>query len=168
MGIYFGGEKGGGERTWPNFAMVLSGLTVSSSERKVREVSYCSIQPPGFRWLGIHCQLVLFIQRKFWAGIHARVRLLVESWPVRHASVQRAQVYEVEIVPLECPVVVEVFNFEADVGWDPVGLDGGEVGADDGGGGEFICEVYGPDAGACSEIKDFLASGLACEFITRL
>ena len=58
---------------------------------------------------------------------------------------------EVEVVGREGPGLGEVVDLEFEVGRNHLGLDGGEVGCDDAGGGVGVGEVDGPDAsaGAC-------------------
>jgi hypothetical protein len=38
--------------TGPNLAMALSGVTEPSSDVNTTDISNCSIQAPGFKWLG--------------------------------------------------------------------------------------------------------------------
>lgn len=58
---------------------------------------------------------------------------------------------EVELAFGEGPRLRAVVDLEAEVGWDPVGLDGGDVCGDYLGVGVFVCEVDGLGRGLVSE-----------------
>ena len=84
--------------------------------------------------------------------------LLVERRPVAQGAEEAADVDEVEGCfggegPGHGGTVVD---FELQVGRHVGGLDGGEVGADDGGAGVLVGEVDGPDAGAGADVEDLV------------
>lgn len=88
------------------------------------------------------------------AGLGVGIGLLEEEVPVGDAAEELADVDEVEVVGREGPGEADVVDFEAAVGRDPLGLDGRQVGAGDGGGGILVGHVDGPDAGAGAAVED--------------
>lgn len=49
-----------------------------------------------------------------------------------------------------------IFNLESKVGWDPCGLDGGDVCAGDFGFWVLVGEINGPNAATCADIENSL------------
>lgn len=85
------------------------------------------------------CRLVVVLHVA--AGLATPEGLAVEGGPVDDGSDHAADVDEIERVVFPSPGEVGVVDLELDVGWDPGGLDGGDIGADDLGVGEFVAKV---------------------------
>lgn len=79
------------------------------------------------------------------ARLAASVSVLVEGKPVLDGTAEPTDVDEVEEVRLVGPFLVVVVDLETDVGRNPAGLDGRDVGADDVAVGERIGEVDCPE-----------------------
>lgn len=77
------------------------------------------------------------------AGGAAAEGLLEEAVPILDGTEEVADVDEVEVVVLPGPRQGGVVDLEPDVGRDPLGLAGREIGADDVGGGELVGKVTG-------------------------
>lgn len=77
------------------------------------------------------------------AGGAAAEGLLEEAVPILDGAEEVADVDEVEVVVLPGPRQGGVVDLEPDVGRDPFGLAGREVGADNIGGGELVGKVTG-------------------------
>lgn len=92
------------------------------------------------RILGLHLDVGLHVLEPP-AGLQRGVHLPVQLGPVADGAVQGAHVDEVEGVGLEGPVELGVFDLEAQVWGDPVGLGGCDVDADDFGGWVFVSDV---------------------------
>lgn len=107
------------------------------------------------------------------AGLDVAEGLAVQLAPVVDAAVQVAHVDEVELVRLEGPVELGVVDLEAAVGRDPAGLHGGDVKAQDFGGGVLVGHIaanalemvdlrmgsryeHGPDTRTGPNIENFL------------
>jgi hypothetical protein len=75
------------------------------------------------------------------AGLGVCVGLLEKKVPVGYAAEQLADVYKVKVVWGPRPFQRHVVNLKVAVGRDPLGLDGGEVGAGDGRGGVLVGHV---------------------------
>ncbi|RBQ99468.1 hypothetical protein VDGD_20079 [Verticillium dahliae] len=80
--------------------------------------------------------------------------LAEKGGPVLDGAPEGAGVDKVKVVAGPGPRKGGIIDLEADVGRHPGGLDGGEVGADDLGGGELVAGVYGPDARAGAQVED--------------
>lgn len=77
------------------------------------------------------------------SGFEVCVDAGVEFGPRGDGAVEAPDVDEVELSFGEGPGLRAVVDLEAEVGWDPVGLDGGDVCCDYLGVGVFVCEVDG-------------------------
>lgn len=75
------------------------------------------------------------------AGFTMCVCLLQKEIPVGYATEELADVDEVEVIWGVGPFEGDVVDFEGAVWGDPFGLNGGEVGAGDVGGGVGVCHV---------------------------
>lgn len=84
------------------------------------------------------------------SGFEVGVDAGVEFGPGGDGAVEAADVDEVELAFGEGPRLRAVVDLEAEVGWDPVGLDGGDVCCDYLGVGVFVCEVDGLGRGLVS------------------
>lgn len=92
------------------------------------------------------------------ARLQIAERFTVELRPVGDAAAQGSPVDEIERLP-ELPRGLGVIDVEVAVGRHPDGLDGGEIRADDYGGGEFIRNLDGPDSGPGADVQDPLRWG---------
>ena len=86
------------------------------------------------------------------ARLGSIIRLTNKTGPIRDRSSKVAEVDKVEFMG-ERPRFLGVVDFEFNVGGDPGGLGGGEVGADDVGGGEVVAHFDGPDARTCADVQ---------------
>lgn len=77
------------------------------------------------------------------SGFEVCVDAGVEFGPRGDGAVEAADVDEVELAFGKSPRLRAVVDLEAEVGWDPVRLDGGDVCGDYLGVGVFVCEVDG-------------------------
>lgn len=85
------------------------------------------------------------------SGFEVGVDAGVEFGPGGDGAVEAADVDEVELAFGKSPRLRAVVDLEAEVGWDPVGLDGGDVCGDYLGVGVFVCEVDGLGRDVVSE-----------------
>lgn len=94
------------------------------------------------------------------AGPEVLEDLGVEGGVVGDAPVYAARVDEVERGRrAKGPGQREVVNLELEVGRDQGGLDGREVGGDDGGRGVLVGKVHGPEARPRAKVEDLLRAG---------
>lgn len=114
--------------SFPHSSHISPGWMEPSSDLGTGDSSSCSIYPPGARCL-LKRRIQLQIVRKPWAlkGLHLLVTLAVECRPVRNATVQEPNVYEVKVVLLVHPFAAAVVNLEAKIGRGVVGLNGWQI-----------------------------------------
>jgi hypothetical protein len=67
--------------------------------------------------------------------------LVEEGGPVANSTKEAAEVDVIEAVGCESPFFLSVIEFESEVWWNEGWLGGGEVGANDFGGGKLVCKV---------------------------
>lgn len=114
--------------SFPHSSHISPGLIEPSSELGTGDNSSCSIYPPGARCL-LRRRGQLKIVRKPWSlkGLILLETLVVEGWPVRNATVQEPNVYEVKVVFLVHPFAAAVVDLEAKIGGEEVRLNGWQI-----------------------------------------
>lgn len=89
------------------------------------------------------------------AGLHVGIALLDEAVPVTNGTAQSADVNEVEVlVRAVDPLTFSVVDVELGIGWDPAGLNGTQICAQDIAARVLVSEIDGPDASAGADVED--------------
>lgn len=81
------------------------------------------------------------------------ISLFEECCPICNRADQIAQVDIVKGGRRKRPGRGAIFNLESEVGWDPCGLDGGDVCAGDFGFWVLVGEIDSPNAATCTDVK---------------